>query len=656
MHRILAVALATLTLLVARILTAGTPDPGFGDHGFAFLSLDGVEGHELRTYAMTTLPNDALLFGGSRNLRIAGNPDPHMRAMVAMMTSNGEPAPGFGDDPAIPGIRVLDDIVPGAAQQEIESLQRLSDGSIIAAGTAMVFAPLTCFIVKLDAHGVRDMTFGASGRASIASARCHALVVDDQGHIVVAGERRVAGVTMQAFVARFDATGAPDESFGDAGVAALPARHDDESGAMSALALTADGALVAAGSYEAYGEGAGTDFSLARFDKDGRLDDTFVDGGWRVFHIDGDASTFNGIDRLLVQPDGSVVFAGHRMDAKKSVRALLGRTHADGSIDAAFGSRKTPGFAPLNFAPNAATRYATGLVRQDDGHFVVSATSTGPDKSEFVALRTDASGMLDTAFGDDGVVSLDLAPTGIYSSSTVIALQSDIPVVAGSVRRDAASVLVDLGAVRLGSRAVEGDAIFADGFESTATHISRFDDLAEGFQGDTFDYQGIRYHDCNGIGGVFPDGSTFTAEDVGDQFVVENANLIYADFPAFGSAPNALTFGASYIVGDNFSVGPLVRATLDLPADADRARLDLAYYENGPWAGIALQMDAEKDGVVVGSDRLTIAGGAPRDNLTTASLAVENVVFDTVRLSATYGGQPTAPRVLIDNLSIHEAR
>lgn len=653
MNRTLIATIATLSCLASRMVSAGLPDPGFGDDGIALLSLDGVEGHELRTTAMTALPDGSLLFGGSRDRRVAGSPDPHTRAMVAMMNADGTPSSGFGTNPAIPGIRVLDDLVPGAAMQQIESLQRLSDGTIVAAGTAQVFAPLTCFVVRLAADGERDMTFGSEGLASIPSARCHALVVDGDGRIVVAGERRVTGVTMEAFVARFDADGVLDAAFGDGGISVLPARSDGESGYLAALAVAADGALVAGGSYEAYGEGLGTDFSLARFGSDGQLDGTFANGGWRVFHIKGDASAFNGIDRLLVLADGRIVFAGHRMDAQESVHAVLGRTLADGATDPAFGSTGMPGFAPLDFAPNAATRYATALVRQADGHFVAAATSTGPDKSDFVAFRTDDRGGLDPSFGEAGIAAIDLAPNGIYSSSTALALQGDVPVVAGSVRRDASSLMVDIGAVRLDRRPAGDDVVFADGFETSAmTHVTGYDDLDEGFLGTAFDHDGIHYHDCNGIGGVFPDGKTFTADDVGDQFVVENAALMYVDFPDYGSAPNVLTFGSSYIDGDNFSLGPLVRATMDLGREADGARFDLAYYENGPWGGIVLHLDATRNGVVVGSDTLTIAGGAPRDNLATASLSVQGVAFDAIRLYATYGDQPTAPRVMIDDLVV----
>lgn len=389
----------------------GVPDPTFGDDGFAWLALDGVEGHELRAGASLALPDGALLLGGSRNLRVAGNPDPHVRAMLARLRADGSPDDTFNTNPALPGIRVMDDLVPGTASQQIEALARLHDGTLIAAGSAQIFAPKTCFVIRLDANGVRDTTFaGGAGLASITRAQCHALVVDAEGGIVVAGERIATTTPNEAFLARFTADGLLDTTFGSDGFAVLRAVHDDESGYLGALALGADGTLVAGGSYEAYGAGLGADFSLARFTARGALDTTFDGSGWRVFHARGDASTFNGVDKLLVADDGAIVFAGHRQDAQGSVQVVLGGIAADGNTDTAFG-RDHSGFAPITFAADATARYVTGFARQADGHLVASAIEANAH-SAFVAFRTDAHGALDAAFGDGGIASIDLAPNG----------------------------------------------------------------------------------------------------------------------------------------------------------------------------------------------------------------------------------------------------
>ncbi|HEY6941033.1 hypothetical protein, partial [Dokdonella sp.] len=270
----------------------GLPDPTFGDAGFAWLALDGVEGHQLRSGASLVLPDGSLLFGGSRNLLIQGNPDPHMRAMLARLHADGTPDDTFNTNPALPGIRVMDDLVTGTAVQQIEALARLDDGTLLAAGSAQIFGPKTCFVIRLDANGARDMTFaGGTGLASIPRAQCHAMVVDANGGIVVAGERSAPTTLNEAFLARFDADGVLDTRFGTDGFAALAAVNADESGYLGTLAIGSDGSLVAGGAYEVYGPGLGTDFSLARFTAGGQPDTAFNGTGWRAFHAAGDAST-----------------------------------------------------------------------------------------------------------------------------------------------------------------------------------------------------------------------------------------------------------------------------------------------------------------------------------------------------------------------------
>ena len=198
------------------------------------------------------------------------------------------------------------------------------------------------------------------------------------------------------------------------------------------------------------------------------------------------------------------------------------------------------------------------------------------------------------------------------------------------------------------------DRIFADGFELPQVDpvLVTYDDLTEGFLGESFTHDGITYRDCNGIGGVFPDGSTFVPADVGSEFIIENATVFWTEFPDFGSSPNTLTFGTSYVPGDNLSIGALVQATMELDAPASAASVDLGYYENGPWGGIEIHLDALSGDTVVGSDMLTISSGGDRDNPAVATLAIDGATFDTLRLYATWQGQPTAPRVMIDNLRL----
>ena len=652
------VAAVVFACAVSPCLAAdGQPDPGFGAAGFAYLTYDSADGNQLRDDTMVVLADGKLLFGGARNKIIQGNPDPDMRAMLARMNADGSVDTTFGSDASNPGVVILPDLVVGTAMQVVEAIAPQGDGSVIVAGTAQAFGPLTGFVVKVDAAGVPDPTFGTDGVVLLASAYFHAIGVTDRGRILVAGERRTAGVTSGIVVA-LDPDGQFDTTFGGGdGIAELPPGANGEGGYLNTLLVANDGGAIVGGAYESYGSGMGTDFSLARFTTDGVLDTTFSGAGWRNFPLAGDASTGNSIARLLAEPDNTLMFVGSYQDATTGSNIVLGHLLANGDSDPAFGAAATPGFQRIALLPDAGFRNPTAFVRQDDGKLLVSVSYGSPGRQDFLAFRTTPDGALDAGFGNAGVADFDLAPNGVYSDSEAIALQDGKPIIAGFVKRssDPSSTLVELAAVRL-TNGSGNDRIFSDGFEGAAVPVvSNYDDLTEGFLGTSYQYNGVSYHDVNGIGGVFPDGSTFTAADVGDQLIIENATDFFANFPDFGSSPNTLTFGTSYVPGPNLSIGAFVQATMDLDQPANAVSVDLAYYENGPWGGIEFHLDAYRNGSVVGSTSLTIANGGGRDNATTSSLAISGVEFDSLKMYATYAGQPSAPRLMIDNLSLTPA-
>lgn len=186
---------------------------------------------------------------------------------------------------------------------------------------------------------------------------------------------------------------------------------------------------------------------------------------------------------------------------------------------------------------------------------------------------------------------------------------------------------------------------------SATTLAIDYEDLAEGSQGNPFAHEGVTYHDLNNVGGSFPSGETFEPQP-GDLFLVENAGAFYGDFPGFGSAVNALTFGIAFIPGPNLTIGPLATVTMDLPGLASSASLDIAYYENGPWGGIVYHLDGLLAGVVVASDQFTIADGGGRDNPAWATLAVSGAMFDQLHLYATWGDGYSMPRGMIDDLTL----
>jgi hypothetical protein len=189
----------------------------------------------------------------------------------------------------------------------------------------------------------------------------------------------------------------------------------------------------------------------------------------------------------------------------------------------------------------------------------------------------------------------------------------------------------------------------------SADVVGTFDDLTEGFKAVPFHYAGVTYRDVNQVTGIYPDGSPMTPADTGTAIAVEQADFFYTSFPTYGSPTNALTFGAAFVTGPNLTIGALSSVWMDLDAPASAAGFDIGYYENGPWGTIVYHLDALLAGQVVGSSSFTIAGvanGTGRDNATFNHMSVQAPAFDSLHLYATFNGQFTAPRGIIDDVSL----
>ena len=179
-----------------------------------------------------------------------------------------------------------------------------------------------------------------------------------------------------------------------------------------------------------------------------------------------------------------------------------------------------------------------------------------------------------------------------------------------------------------------------------------YDNLAEGFLGTEFTQDGLTYRDVNNVSGFYPDGAPFSPGEPGSQLIIETATYFYNDFPDYGSPNNSLTFGTSFIPGDNLTIGALASVWMDLDQLGNAVSFDIGYYENGPWGGIEYRLDALHAGQVVGSDSFTISDLGGRDNPTFSTMAISGVEFDQLHLYGWLNGNYTVPRGMIDDLAI----
>ncbi|MBA8885663.1 hypothetical protein [Dokdonella fugitiva] len=462
---------STLLALSAAVSAAdGEVDPAFGTGGTSVVAADGVETTALVAMDALVLPDGKLLFSGMRHHPLPDNPpfEPEIRGMLMRMNPDGSPDDTFGDIVGA-GVDVLPDLVPGTRIQSLDAMVRNDDGSIVAVGTAVADAPTQGFIVKLDANGALDPSFGDGGAVRFPDFVLHALAIDADGRVVACGEREL-DYRRTSVVVRTLPDGAPDASFGDGGVVFIPWSDASKDGYLADVAIAADGGIIVGGRYAAYGPGVNSDFAIARLTPAGEPDPAFNANGWRVFHDESDTSMANGIDRLALLDDGRIVFAGYRVADSDGTRgAVLGRLTTDGAGDTDFGVQEHAGFLYIDMAGGTRSLDASALAIQADGKAVVSMTYfSSTERQQFAVLRATADGALDQGFADAGIFHADLAAGGEASASSdsrALALQADGGIiVAGRIVRSFDPPRTDMAAVRLLGGAGD-EPIFVDGFD-----------------------------------------------------------------------------------------------------------------------------------------------------------------------------------------------
>ncbi|MFN3564715.1 MAG: WD40 repeat domain-containing protein [Burkholderiaceae bacterium] len=308
----------------------------------------------------------------------------------------------------------------GTNTDEAYAVALAPDGRIVAAGRS--FSTNNDFaLARYNANGSLDATFGSGGKVTTAIGsgddRAYALALAPDGKIVVAGYSDAGSTDRDFALARYNANGSLDASFGSGGkVTTAFGSGTDEA---YALALAPDGKIVAAGRSH---NGMNYDFALARYNADGSLDTTFGSGGKVVTAIGAGTDEAYAI---ALAPDGKIVVAGVSRNGTKFDFALA-RYNADGSLDASGGSG-----GKLVTAIGSGLDLATGLALAPDGRIVAAGRSHNGANLDFALARYNADGSLDTTFGSGGKVTTAIGASDDIAYDLALAPDGRI-VVAGA--------------------------------------------------------------------------------------------------------------------------------------------------------------------------------------------------------------------------------
>ena len=290
----------------------------------------------------------------------------------------------------------------------------------VTTGTATSAAPVATTAAATAASKLAlDTAFGKDGIAKVALAasghhRFMAVTGAPDGKTYAAGFVTLSGGDQAMALARIDARGALDRSFGKDGIASVNVAIGGKAAEVArAVVVQSNGKIVIAGPTEhdvaATGDAAkDTDVALVRFEADGKVDTAFGKGGVSVVDLGagkavgtafvGDTSWGLGSlagDKLVLFATSLATGAG-RSDADY---VLVGLTSA-GALDTAFG---TGGKLVVDLGSSLDN--PRSVIVQPDGKIVATGYSNISGVVQPVLIRASAAGVLDREFGKAGVAT-----------------------------------------------------------------------------------------------------------------------------------------------------------------------------------------------------------------------------------------------------------
>jgi uncharacterized delta-60 repeat protein len=271
------------------------------------------------------------------------------------------------------------------------------------------------------ADGDLDLTFSADGKVTTdlgASETASAVVVQPDGKIVIAGDRRTPSGPGDFVLVRYNLDGSLDSTFGSGGIDMVDIGGLD---VAFGLALQPDGKLVVVGS--TFSDATSENFAVARLNRDGSLDQSFGSGGKTITDFLGDFDEARGV---ALAPDGKIILGGFtRRETPDNTDFAVARYNTNGSLDTSFG---VGGKVLTDFFGSEDEAFAVAV--QADGKIVLAGGAVDNPRflPNFALARYNTDGSLDSGFGSGGKL---FSKFSLSDEAFAVAIQRDGKIVAG---------------------------------------------------------------------------------------------------------------------------------------------------------------------------------------------------------------------------------
>lgn len=238
-------------------------------------------------------------------------------------------------------------------------------------------------------------------------------IVFANNKLVAAGSCAINSVQNIA-VARYNIDGTLDTKFGSNGIVTT----------LSGTSSTANGVVVdTSGRVIVAGSSSSTKIILVRYNTNGSPDLTFGTGGIVTFTIPSNTST--AVSGVVLDANGKIVVGGTTILSSKN-NLFAARFNASGSIDTTF---NTTGYKTLT----ANSGYTASSIKIDANAKIVlgGSRTTNASKTNFLLVRLNNNGAVDSTFGSNGVVTTAIPAATVSSISSIFIDSSNRIVVAG---------------------------------------------------------------------------------------------------------------------------------------------------------------------------------------------------------------------------------
>lgn len=400
-----------LTITAACLLTAahaqnpGDLDITFGAAGFTMTDPYALTGEIY--WNIMVLPDDKIIKIGNTYDGVTKD------VIVAKFLADGTPDSTFATN----GFLRADISLGGI--EEARGVYALSNGQLLVTGYVQGVGTLDGFIMRLDADGTMDASFGENsgyttfnaGDNLIAYGREIAVISNE----IYVGANILNGGQGDIAVFNFTQGGSLDLSFSTAGSGIMDI--DGELDELYSMDITAGGAFILAGISNFQGDQRGFVASLSQFG----TPTSFAGTGSYTFDL---GSGLNEVSDVIVDANGKIVFAGSE-GIFPNTNGFVMRLNSDGSVDETFGSLGT-----MQSDPGATIAlFLRGIVETTEGYVAVGNLAGAT--TELYALYMTPDGDLNTAYGGNGDVTVPFSITVNTLGAMGGVLQSNGAIVIG---------------------------------------------------------------------------------------------------------------------------------------------------------------------------------------------------------------------------------